>query len=216
MADGPKCIRRHPPAEGGETGSGAPHLGARAGKRERSRLKVEAVALTMFARRGFDAVRVEEVCAEAAIAPATFYRYFGSKEGVIFDYEESFLAAASELGASVDPDQPIVEQLRDILRSCALFFEEQSAMLAMRDDIVLANAVLLQRAFAIQRKFEARLAEALASRRQETEPSLGTLLDAAVCLVVLRLGLRAWRRDEDSSLPGHTDETYKWLRARLA
>jgi AcrR family transcriptional regulator len=169
----------------------------------------------MFARRGFDAVRVEEVCVEASIAPATFYRYFGSKEGVIFDYEERFLAAAAAMGAGVDPAQPVGEQMHTLLRSCAQFFEEQSDMLAMRDDIVRANAALLQRTFAVQRKFENSLAEALASRRQEAEPSPGTLLDAAVCLVVLRLGLRAWRRQEDSSLEGHTDQTYESLRARL-
>ena len=216
MADGSRSIRGGTVVSDGAAGSDAPHLLGRAGKREHSRRKVEAIALSMFARRGFDAVTVEEVCAEASIAPATFYRYFGSKEAVIFDYEEKFLAAAGALAASVDPAQPVMEQMRALLRSCALFFEEQSDVLALRDDIVRANAVLLQRTFAVQRKFENSLAEALALRRQESEPSPGTLLDAAVCLVVLRLGLRAWRRQDDSSLEGHTDETYESLRARLA
>ena len=54
----------------------------------------------MFAQRGFQAVTVEDICAEAQISPATFYRNFGSKEGVIFRYEADFLAAAAQLGGS--------------------------------------------------------------------------------------------------------------------
>lgn len=187
----------------------------RSAKRDEARRKVEAVALALFAQRGFDEVKVEQICAEAAIAPATFYRYFGSKEGVVFDYEESFLAAAGDLGTSVDPAQPVTEQLRVLVRSCALFFQEQSEMLAMRDDIVRANAGLLQRTFAIQRAFEDRLASGLAFRRHEAVPSPATLLDAAVCLVVLRVGVRAWRSREDLTLPALTEETYASLRDRL-
>ena len=216
MVNGPRSTPPGAVGESGALGSRASDLVGRAGKREQSRRKVESVALTLFARRGFDEVTVEQVCVEAAIAPATFYRYFGSKEGVIFDYEENFLTAAGALGASVDPTQPVVQQLCSLARSCALFFEEQSDVLAMRDDIVGANPALLQRTFAVQRKFEDRLAAALASRRLEAAPSPTTLLDAAVCLVVLRLGVRAWRSQEDSSLPGRTEETLQSLRARLA
>jgi AcrR family transcriptional regulator len=216
MVNGPKGTPAGAVGQRGALGSGAGDLVGRAGKREESRRKVEAVALTMFAQHGFDEVTVEQICCEAAIAPATFYRYFGSKEGVIFDYEEDFLRAAGALGTSVDPTQPVVQQLCALARSCALFFEEQSDMLAIRDDIVRANPALLQRTFAVQRKFEDRLAAALASRRLEAAPSPTTLLDAAVCLVVLRLGVRAWRSQEDSSLAGRTEETLQSLRARLA
>ena len=173
------------------------------------------VALTLFAQHGFDDVTVEQVCAEARIAPATFYRYFGSKEGVVFVYEKGFLAAASEIGCSVDPDQPTGEQLRSVLRGCSRFFEEQSEMLALRDEIVVANSALLQRTFAVQRKFEATLAAALALNRQEAQPSTGTLLDAALCVVVLRLALRSWRSQRDSSLQRHAEDVYELLRTRL-
>jgi len=176
---------------------------------------VETIALTLFARHGFDDVTVEQVCAEAQIAPATFYRYFGSKEGVVFGYEQGFLAAASELGLPVDPDQPTVEQLRAVVQRCSRFLEEQREVLALRDDIVLANAALLQRTFAVQRRFEATLAAALAMHRQEAEPSTGTLLDAALCVVVLRVALRSWRSHSDSSLQVHAEDTYELLRTRL-
>ncbi len=192
------------------------HLLARADKREQSRRRVETVALTAFARHGFDAVTVDHVCAEAGIAPATFYRYFGSKEGVIFRYEESFLAIAREIGQSVDPALPSVEQMRYIVRRCADFFEAQSEIRVLRDEIVLANAGLLQRTYAIQRKFESILAETVASVRQESEPSLGTQLDTALCMVVVRLALVAWRYESEVPLLTLTDDAFQALMSRLS
>jgi hypothetical protein len=62
MADGSKSIRSGAVGEGGAAGSGAPRLLGPAGRREESRRKVEAIALTMFARHGFEAVRVLAAC----------------------------------------------------------------------------------------------------------------------------------------------------------
>jgi AcrR family transcriptional regulator len=255
----------------------------RTGQREAARKRVEELALSMFSRHGFDAVTVEDICAEAGIAPATFYRYFGTKESIVFFYEKEFLAAARDIGESVDPQQDTLDQLRHILGRCMHFFEEQSDMLALRDEIVLPHTALLQRTLAIQRKFETSLAEALAARDigESVDPQQDTLdqlrhilgrcmhffeeqsdmlalrdeivlphtallqrtlaiqrkfetslaealaarrpggstaeasLDAAVCLMVLRLGLRAWRSDADSDLAAHTSATFESLRARL-
>lgn len=72
------------------------------------------------------------------------------------------------------------------------------------DEIVLANPGLVQRTFAIGRRFETILADALASVRREPEPSTGTLLDAAMCIVVVRLALIAWRYEIEASLQTFT------------
>src|SRR3712207_7644572 len=60
-----------------------------AGSREQRRARIEAAALELFRSRGFDHVTVEDVCAEAGVGPATFYRHFGTKEGVVFAYREA-------------------------------------------------------------------------------------------------------------------------------
>lgn len=64
-------------------------------------------ALAVFNRRGFTTTRVEDICTEAAISRATFYRYFENKDEV-FDALIDLMAAevldaASHLGA-VTPD----------------------------------------------------------------------------------------------------------------
>jgi AcrR family transcriptional regulator len=192
------------------------YLVARADKRERSRRRVEKVALAMFAKRGFDAVTVDQICAASQIAPATFYRYFGSKEGVIFRYQDDFLAVAREIGGSVDQGVPPIDQVRHIVQRCVQFFEYQSEIRVLRDEIVLANDGLRQRTFAIERQFEDVLATALAAVRRESQPSAGTLTDAAISMLVLRLALIRWRYENDTTLEHITQEVYELLTSRLS
>src|SRR6478735_2732220 len=80
-------------------------------RREESRQRVEAVALKLFTEHGFADVTVEEVCAEAGIATATFYRYFGSKEDVFFGYESLFLEQVAMCAVRVNPMDPPAQQV---------------------------------------------------------------------------------------------------------
>ncbi|WP_280418969.1 TetR family transcriptional regulator [Nocardia carnea] len=59
------------------------------GLRERTRRAVRAeiaqVALDLFAGKGFDETTVEEIAAAAGMTKRSFFRYFPTKEDVVFD-----------------------------------------------------------------------------------------------------------------------------------
>src|SRR5947209_20491384 len=121
------------------------------------RSRIEQIALELFLARGYDQVTVEDVCAAAGTAPATFYRYFGSKEEVVFAYRAGFVAALREALTVADG---AAEQVRlpTVLERFARFLESQEELLTLRDRIVLYHPRLLQRPLAIQRDLEAHLA----------------------------------------------------------
>ncbi len=186
-----------------------------AGSPEQRRARIEETALELFRTRGFDHVTVEDVCAEAGVAPATFYRHFGTKEEVVFAYQAGFTAAlgrALDAGAHV----PDAERLPVVLGEFAAFLESQQDMLAVRDQIVLGHPRLMQRTLMVQRDIEGALAAGLARSRGLPTPDSAALLEAGVGMLVLRIAVRAWRAEGGGSLVTAARQTLVRLREVVA
>jgi AcrR family transcriptional regulator len=175
---------------------------------------MERTALELFRARGFDRVTVEDVCAEAGVAPATFYRQFGTKEEVVFAYTDEFTAALQE-ALDAAAAVPEAARLPVVLSGFAQFLQSQQAMLAARDQIVLGHPRLMQRTLGVQRDLEAALAAGLARLRGEPAADTRALLEAGTGLLVLRVAVRSWRGGAVDSLVEATAQTLGELRGLL-
>ena len=79
---------------------------------QRTRQRLTEAALSLFEERGFDEVTVEEIAAAAEVSARTFYRYFGSKEGVLFDQQDELLTVLHTTIVTEHPDDPPIAALR--------------------------------------------------------------------------------------------------------
>ena len=81
-------------------GSRPPSVGLRERKKARTREALHDAAMDLFSRQGFDGTTVEEIADACEVSPRTFFRYFPTKEDVLFgDSEQRSTALIETLAA---------------------------------------------------------------------------------------------------------------------
>ncbi len=80
-----------------------------------TRQRIVEVALARFAEHGFDATTVEEIAAAADISPRTFFRYFPTKDAVLFDKIERHMVELCERIEQRPNDEPAADTLVAVL-----------------------------------------------------------------------------------------------------
>jgi len=76
-----------------------------------SRAELEQVALALFAERGFAATTVDDIAASAGISRRTFFRYYESKNDVVWGDFDDLLRRMTGWLADVGDDVPLVDAL---------------------------------------------------------------------------------------------------------
>jgi AcrR family transcriptional regulator len=96
MTDAP---RRAPAARPGATPAG----------RRRLRRALASAAVDLFAANGYEATTVDEIAAAAGVGRRTFFRYFETKDDVLFANHDEIVAEMEEVFATADPARDPVE-----------------------------------------------------------------------------------------------------------
>ncbi len=116
--------------------------GLRERKKERTRQDLMRSALRLFADRGFDQVTVEELAAECDVSPRTFFRYFASKEDVLFAQGDRSLVRLLDTLRGQPAEVPALEALRQAVRTLAEDYEEDKEAVILRHRIMSATPAL--------------------------------------------------------------------------
>jgi AcrR family transcriptional regulator len=86
------------------------------GRKHATREAIMDSALALFADRGYDAVRVEDVAKAAGVSRATFYNHFSEREEILAALIERLLATD---GATPEVDAPAADPLEQIEEAAA-------------------------------------------------------------------------------------------------
>lgn len=87
-------------------------MGLRDRKKLATRRKLGEVAFRLFTERGFDAVGVREIADAADVSVTTLFKYFPSKESLVFDEDEEIEAELVQAVRERPPGVSIPEALR--------------------------------------------------------------------------------------------------------
>ncbi len=177
--------------------TGSPKTGLRERKKRRTRDELEMAALRLFEQRGFDAVTVEDIAAEAEVSPRTFFRYFPCKEDVLFGDAEQRLATLRAQLQSSPPGEPVLETVRRAAAAFAVDYESvahlyrQSTLIR----IIAGSPHLAPRLLGKMAAKQEELAALVADRRgAEPGSDLYSHLMAACVIDALTVSLEIWVR----------------------
>lgn len=163
----------------------------RARRSEMVTAELERVALRLFAERGFNAVTVEEIAAEARISARTFYRYFPAKEDVLQVQIDRRSRALRDALAARPAGEPPLRSLRLALEE--VVSAEDPALLRLWTGVVQATPSVLKAVVGgIQLKAHRVMAEFLGSRLDRPSDALVPVTLAAAAGGVIQAATTRW------------------------
>ncbi|HEU4426143.1 MAG TPA: TetR family transcriptional regulator [Pilimelia sp.] len=93
-----------------------PPISRRERKKRETRAALESAALRLFAEKGYEQTTVDEIAEAANVAVRTFFRYFSSKQHVLFgDIAHHHVARMRAAFAARPRDEPAMQGVRAVL-----------------------------------------------------------------------------------------------------
>ncbi len=180
-------------------GSGEPRAldpaSLRERKKARTRAALQAAALRLSEQQGYEATTIDDIAAAADVSPRTFFRYFATKEEVVFwdDYDSLFI----ELFARRPADEPVLDSLRHIVADgFARFLERDTGSLLARTKLIYRTPALRSRLWEQQLAIE-RLGVAVLAERQRLPPDdLGLRVIAAAFFAAVLVAIDHWQQHD--------------------
>lgn len=134
--------------------------GRRERKKAATRQKIADTALRLFLERGYEAVGIREVAAEADVAVTTLFSHFASKEALVFGQDTAFEQGLTHAVTGRAPHEPLIPSLRRqvhaMVRHCTAdgvapiwrMIDETPALREYEDSMRLRHAEALATAIA--------------------------------------------------------------------
>jgi mycofactocin system transcriptional regulator len=177
-------------------------LGARGRPPATSRDELERAAFALFAERGFEQTTVEEIAAAAGIGRRTFFRYFATKNDVVWgDFEGHLDRLRSDL-AAVGPHVPVAVALIESIVAFNDYPLDELPRHRQRMHLILGTAELQAHSTLQFAKWRQVIADFVADRHgcpaSDLEPQVVAHTALGTCLAAYG----AWMDDDAGDLTG--------------
>jgi AcrR family transcriptional regulator len=163
-------------------------------KKERTRRVIQAEALRLFAEKSFEATTIEEIAAAADVAPRTFFRYFSTKEEVVFwPVYRPLLAGLM----AARPDESAVQALcHAIVDGLSAFYDQDRERVLDRIKLAFHTPALQPRLRQEQATSAQAMAAVLAQRLGMSPDRLEVRAMAAAVAAALWVAVEEWQAVE--------------------
>ncbi|MEU6988560.1 TetR family transcriptional regulator [Streptomyces sp. NPDC046324] len=124
-----------------QSDQGKPVPGLRERKKARTKAAIQREAVRLFREQGYSATTVEQVAEAAEVAPSTVFRYFATKQDLVFshDYDLPFAVMFQAQSPDLTPMQAERQAIRSILNGIS---EQELALQRERFALILSEPEL--------------------------------------------------------------------------
>jgi len=144
--------------------------GRRERKKAATRLALQEAAFQLFNERGYDATTVDDISDIADVSARTFFRYYATKDDVLFGDHAPRLVALTDLLAARPADESLFTSIESVIRFLADDF------VANRDRVLLQTRVASEKTHVLgafrqhHEEYVALLADFVSGRLEAPDP----------------------------------------------
>lgn len=183
--------------------------------RERKKAKTRQVladtAIELSAKQGFDHTTVEEIAEACEVSPRTFFRYFASKEDVLFAAGDERLSQLLDGIARRPSGESPIRSMREAALGLVPEYTSERAQLITRKRVIAETQSLRSRGLERQLGWEDAVTDALGRGITDAGPAAIELrLIASVTTATLRAALHTWL-ETDGDLAALIDDAFDRL-----
>src|ERR1700712_4323667 len=159
---------------------------------DRTRNSLLEAALNLFSANGYDETTTDQIAESAGLSPRTFFRYFPTKESVLFFGEYDFIDAVSGVYLAQPDEVSDFEAMANSFALLAPGLKRIRKRIAQYHEAVASSLLLVGRE---RRNHEANtetVAKVIADRRRLPTPDDECRLLASVGMLLIARALNQW------------------------
>ena len=173
--------------------------------------EIARTALRLFAERGFEQTTVDDIAAELGLHRRTLFRYFPSKNDIVWGDFEWVLRRLRELFAQADPAAPLMEAIAGAVVASNVYAPEELPELRIRMTLITTVPSLRAHSMLRYAAWRRVVAEFAAARLGVDPDALVPQVIGDVALATSMAAFRQWVRDPRSDLERQLREAYDLL-----
>jgi TetR/AcrR family transcriptional regulator, regulator of mycofactocin system len=180
-----------------------------------SRRAVTSTALALFAERGFEQTTVEDVADALGVSRRTLFRYFASKNDMVWGEFDQVLERLRRCLAATSGDEPLHEALRRAVVESNRYEPSQLPELRIRMRLITRVPALQAHSMLRYTEWRAVIAEFVAGRLGCAPENVVPQVVAHAALGTSMAAFVVWVDDPSSDLVANLDDAYRLLGSGL-
>lgn len=159
---------------------------------DKMRTALLEAALNLFSANGYDETTTDQIAESAGVSPRTFFRYFPTKESVLFFGEYDFIDAVSGVYLAQPDELSDYEAMVNSFALLAPGLKRIRRRIAQYHEAVASSLVLLGRERKNHEANAETVAKVIAARRRLPSPDSECRLLASVGMLLVERALNQW------------------------